>query len=125
MIARSPCIAPGSPEDPLAKGYQRSFCASDRLISCITEDALSARIPEHPLVACLCRVPGSARPWFASALSASSQQNIGLKWDRSAVTPRAERHDGVRFGVKLGHSAMSAQCPHCPKDGVIGLPACG
>jgi hypothetical protein len=24
--------------------------------------------------------------------------------------------------VRLGHSAMSAQCPVCPKDGVIGLP---
>jgi hypothetical protein len=49
-----------------------------------------------------------------------SQQNIGLKWDRSAVTPRTERHAGVRFGVRLGHSAMSAQCPRCPKADVDG-----
>jgi hypothetical protein len=25
-----------------------------------------------------------------------------------------------QLGVKLGHSAMSAQCPHCPKADMAG-----
>jgi len=57
-------------------------------------------------------------------------QDIGLAANSQRVSDRlynllaAGEVADVRIGVRLDHSAMAAQCPVCPKDGVIGLPAC-
>ena len=56
MIARSPCIAPGSPEDPLAKGYQKELLQRRKTVL----EALPALRGKN--LACWCPLPEHGEP---------------------------------------------------------------
>src|SRR5436305_14332035 len=73
-------------------------------------------VTRHPLAGCLCLVPESACPWFASALSASAPHTAESRAPGSACAEPSSRGHDRDYRTALG--CRTLQPSQCHSTGV-------